>query len=221
MRRKKSISIFIFVLIAFIVLGVGYAAINNINLIINGTGSITATQENFLVKFLDVDGHRPIITPGSPNTVSVIDNTTASFDVSTLSKTGDTAVATIDVKNESNAVGARIGLNLTNSNDTYFKVTEHIADTELQAGDITTVTVTIEMLKTPISADEVTSITATLTASPIENSSATGSDSAGKNHLIWSAYSSMSKFSSGVFNNNMNAQVYGVRPVLVISPSNL
>lgn len=178
MRRKKQISIFIFVLIAFIVLGVGYAAINNINLIINGTGSVTATQENFLVKFLDVDGHRPQVTPGSPNTVSVIDNTTASFDVSTLSKKGDTATATIDVKNESNGVGARIGLNLTNSNDTYFKVTEHIADTELQAGDITTVTVTIEMLKTPISANETTSITATLTANPIENSSATGSDSA-------------------------------------------
>ena len=129
---------------------------------------------------MDVDGHRPAINPGSPNTVSVIDNTTATFDVSTLSKKGDTATATIDVKNNSNGVGARIGLNLTNSNDTYFKVTEHIADTELQAGDITTVTITIEMLKTPISADEVTNITATLTANPIENSSATGSDSAEK-----------------------------------------
>ncbi|MBQ5473411.1 MAG: hypothetical protein IIT65_01685 [Lachnospiraceae bacterium] len=180
MKKKRSLSIFIFALIAFIVLGVGYAAINNINLIINGTGSVTATQSNFDVRFLDVDGHRPTITPGSPNTVSVIDNTTASFDVSTLSKKGDTATATIDVKNNSNGVGARIGLNLTNSNDTYFKVTEHIADTELQAGDITTVTVTVEMLKTPVSADEVTNITATLTANPIENSSATGSDSAEK-----------------------------------------
>ena len=180
MRRKKQISIFIFVLIAFIVLGVGYAAINNINLIINGTGSVTATQSNFDVRFLDVDGHRPAITPGSPNTVSVIDNTTATFDVSTLSKKGDTATATIDVKNNSNGVGARIGLNLTNSNDTYFKVTEHIADIELQAGDITTVTVTIEMLKTPVSADETTSISATLTASPIDDSTAVGNSSAQK-----------------------------------------
>ena len=180
MKRKKSLSMFLFVLIAFIVLGVGYAAINNINLIINGTGSVTATQSNFDVRFLDVDGHRPAITPGSPNTVSVIDNTTATFDVSTLSKKGDTATATIDVKNESNGVGARIGLNLTNSNDTYFKVTEHIADSELQAGDITTVTITIEMLKTPVSADETTSISATLTASPIDDSTAVGNSSAQK-----------------------------------------
>ena len=136
----------IFVLTAIIVLGIGYASINNINLIINGTGS-------------------------------VIDNTTATFDVSTLSKKRDPAVASIDVKNNSNGIGARIGLNLTSTNSTYFKVTEHIADTELQAGDITTVTVTIEMLKTPIDNDETTSITATLTADPIDNSTATGSDS--------------------------------------------
>ena len=180
MRRVKQLNIFIFILIGFIVLGVGYAAINNVNLIINGTGSVTATQSNFDVRFLDIDGHRPSILPGSPNTVNVLNDAIATFDVSTLSKKGDTATATIDVKNESNGVGARIGLNLTNSNDTYFKVTEHIADTELQAGDITTVTITIEMLKTPISADEITSITATLTASPIENSSATESDSAEK-----------------------------------------
>ena len=178
MKRKKKLSLFIFTLIAFIVLGVGYAAINNINLIINGTGSVTATQSNFDVRFLDIDGHRPSINPGSPNTVSVIDNITATFDVSTLSKKGDIATATIDVKNNSNGIGARIGLNLTNSNDTYFKVTEHIADSELQAGDITTVTVTIEMLKTPVSNTETTTIRAELTASPIDDSTATGSDSA-------------------------------------------
>ena len=99
MKRKKQMNMIIFVLIAIIVLGIGYASINNINLIINGTGSVTATQSNFDVRFLDIDGHRPTINPGSPNTVSVIDNTTATFDVSTLSKKGDTAVASIDVKN--------------------------------------------------------------------------------------------------------------------------
>ena len=174
MRRKKSLNLFLFVLIGFITLGIGYAAISNISLTINGTGSITATQSNFDVRFLDVTGHEPSITPGSPNTVSVLGNTEATFDVSTLSKKGDTAVATIDVKNNSNGIGAEISLELTNSNETYFKVTEHIADAILQANDITTVTVTIEMLKTPISADEVTSITARLIAEPVENTSATG-----------------------------------------------
>ena len=117
MRRVKQLNIFIFILIGFIVLGVGYAAINNVNLIINGTGSVTATQSNFDVRFLDIDGHRPSILPGSPNTVNVLNDAIATFDVSTLSKKGDTATATIDVKNESNGVGARIGLNLTNSNE--------------------------------------------------------------------------------------------------------
>ena len=165
-------------MIAFIVLGVGYAAINNINLIINGTGSITSSQNNFIVKFLDIDGYRPSINRGSPNTVSVVNDTYSTFDISTLSKKGDSAVVTLKVKNESNGVGADISLDLNNSNTDYFKVTEHIDDTQLQAGDITTVTVTVEMIKTPVSDSVSASIGARLIADPVENANASGNNPA-------------------------------------------
>ena len=146
---------------------------SNVNLIVNGTGSITATQSNFNVKFLDIDGYRPTISPGSPNTVSVIDDTYATFNISSPTKKNDTVVVTLKVKNESNGVGVRISLNLSNSDSEYFLVTENIADNVLQAGDVTTVTVIVKMLKTPIQNDVSASITARLVVEPIENSTAT------------------------------------------------
>ena len=176
MRRRRNIYVFFFVLISIFVLGIGYAAISNVNLIVNGAGSVVATQSNFNVKFLDIEGYRPSISPGSPNTVSVIDDTYATFNISTPNKKNDTVEVTLKVKNESNGVGARISLNLFNSDTEYFLVTENIADNILQAGDVTNVVVTVKMLKTPIQSDVSASITARLVAEPIENTSATGGD---------------------------------------------
>ena len=82
------------------------------------------------------------------------------------------------VKNESNGIGADISLNVTNSNLEYFKVTEYVQDSQLQAGDETTVTVTVEMIKTPINDAVSTSITAKLIANTIEDETATGSSPA-------------------------------------------
>ena len=84
------------------------------------------------------------------------------------------------VKNESKGIGADISLNVTNSNLEYFKVTEYIQDTQLQAGDETTVTVTVERIKTPINDAASTNITAKLIANAIEDEAATGSSPATK-----------------------------------------
>ena len=51
---------------------------------------------------------------------------------------GNIVNATYKIKNNSNDVGANLSLQLTNSNDEYFKVIERIEDKELQAGDTTT-----------------------------------------------------------------------------------
>ena len=139
-NNKKHLKILIFTLIAIVTLGIGYAGITAINLVINGDATASVNDQNFKVRFLSEENVTPTIT-GEGNTVSVKDDTTAEFSVSTLTGLGDSEVATFRVKNESKGIGADISLNVTNSNLEYFKVTEYIQDTQLQAGDETTVTV--------------------------------------------------------------------------------
>ena len=178
--RRRNIYIVLFILISIIVLGIGYAAIGNINLIANGSLSAIADQSNFDVKFLSTGVNAPTIQGSPTNSVTVTSNTTASFNVLSLVEKDDSVTAILKVKNESNNVGARISLNLSNSNSEYFKVTEHVDDTELQVGDITTVTVTVKMIKTAFENNQATNITATLIVSPIDDSTAVGNSSAQK-----------------------------------------
>ena len=178
-NNKKQLKVLIFILIAIITLGVGYAGITAINLVINGDATASVNDQNFKVRFLSEENVTPTIT-GEGNTVSVKDDTTAEFSVSTLTGLGDSEVATFRVKNESKGIGADISLSVTSSNSEYFKVTEYVQDTQLQAGDETTVTVTVEMIKTPINDAASTSITAKLIANAIEDEVATGSSPATK-----------------------------------------
>ena len=104
--------------------------------------------------------------------------------------------------NNSNSVGAEISLDLTNANSEYFKVTESIGDTELQAGDTTQASVTVEMIKTPIDNDVSTTISAKLIANPIDNSTATGSDMGIKIKPSPFATDSWATIQTAVRNNN-------------------
>lgn len=175
-HNKKILQMFLFVLIAFIALGIGYAFISSINLIISGNATASSDQLNFKVKFLNIDGVTPTIESPTINTVSVDSDTTASFNIASLDGKGQSVIATYRVKNESAGIGVDIGLNLTNTNTEYFKVTEHILDDKLQVGEETTVTITVEMLKTPIESAVSTTVTATLTATPLDNIAATGGE---------------------------------------------
>ena len=166
LRNKKNIQIFLLVLIAVLTLGIGYASITAVNIIINGNGTVTVTQENFKVSFTEAN-----ITTGSGTaSIDEDDATIAYFDVSGLSKVGDKAVATYTVKNESNGIGAYIQITLTSTNQEYFRVSEKIFDNQLQAGDETTVTMTVEMIKTPINSTVTTSIIGKLKSYPYDNS---------------------------------------------------
>ena len=177
-QNKKQLKILTFALIMVVVLGIGYAGITAINLVINGEATASVDQNNFKVKFLSEENVTPTITGGENNTVEVVDDLTAKFSVNTLTAEGDSEVATFRVRNDSKGIGAKIKLGLTNTNTDYFKVTESIADSELQAGDETTVTVTVEMLKTPVESEVSTTITATLEATAIENENAVGNSPA-------------------------------------------
>lgn len=173
-RNKKRLHMLLITLILVITLGIGYASISAINLIIIGNATASSEQANFKVKFLNESGVTPTIEGTPTNTISVDSDTTASFNISTLDGKGQSVTATYKIKNISSGIGATISLRLTNSNTEYFKVTERILDDTLQAGEETTVTVEVEMLKTPITEAVSTTVTATLVATPIDNTNATG-----------------------------------------------
>ena len=175
-QNKKVLQIGLFVLVAIVVLGVGYAAISAVNLIINGNATASVDQNNFKVHFTQAQSITGSTGASGTSTIDSQDDTKAMFDVTGLTKVGDYAEAVYTVRNDSNGIGAEITLNLESSNTEYFKVTETILDNKLQTGEETTAKVRVEMIKTPITDAVSTSITATLTASPLENDTATGTD---------------------------------------------
>ena len=179
-QNKKTLQICLFVLVAVVALGIGYAAISAVNLIINGNATASVNQENFKVHFTQAQSITGSTGASGTSSIDTQDDTKAMFDVTGLTKVGDYAEAVYTVRNDSNGIGAEITLNLTNSNSEYFKVTETILDDKLQAGEETTAKVKVEMIKTPITDSVSTSITATLTASPIEDAGAAGGNSTSK-----------------------------------------
>ena len=179
-KNKKTLQIVLLVVIAVVTLGIGYAAISAVNLIINGNATASVNQENFKVHFTQAQAISGSTGASGTSTIDTQDDTKAMFDVTGLTKVGDYAEAVYTVRNDSNGVGAEISLSVSNSNSEYFKVTETIQDNKLQAGEETTAKVKVEMIKTPITDSVSTSVTATLTASPLENETATGGSPASK-----------------------------------------
>ena len=136
------------------------------DLLVNGTGSITATQNNFRVEFTEAS-----IEPDT-NDVSINqDKISATFSISGLSAKGEIATATYTIENFSNNIGAEIDLRVSNSNTEYFRVSHVVYEPLLNAGDITTACVFIELIKTPIDGDVTTDIVAELIANPVDDDS--------------------------------------------------
>ena len=177
-KNKKTLQIVLVLLIAVLTLGIGYAAISSVNLIINGNATTSVNQNNFKVHFIQAQDITGSTGASGTSNIDSQDDTKAMFDVTGLTKIGDYAEAVYTVRNDSNGIGAEITLNLNSSNTEYFKVTETILDNKLQAGEETTAKVKVEMIKTPITDSVSTNVTASLKASPLENDSATGSSGA-------------------------------------------
>ena len=129
-HNKKRLQICLFVLIVIVVLGIGYASISAINLIVNGNAIASVNQNNFIVHFVEAQNITGTTGVGGTSVIES-DDTKALFNVTGLSKVGDYAEAKYVVKNDSNGIGAEISLELTNSNSEYFKVTETIDDNRL------------------------------------------------------------------------------------------
>ncbi len=196
-RKSKEGKLFLGIIVAVLILGVGYAAITGVNLLINGsaTAKATATDEDFIVHFNDFDQNGTYIvysedagsdsftqtfdtvkhiTAGSNTTdksasITVAnDRLSADVAVSNMTNVGDKVVLTIPVINESNGINADLSIDIENNNSEYFNVTSETATNTLNAGGTTTISVTVEVIKVPENNDVEGTFTVTLTADPTE-----------------------------------------------------
>ena len=167
MRRANNKIVGGVVLLAIILVAVGYAAITNVTLNINGTAKSGASQSNFVVEFVGTP-----TTGGKGTTTATINaskNTEGTVEVSGLTAKGDTATATYTVKNQSQDLSADLTAEATSSNEKYFETICTVEKTTLKAQEETTLTVTVKLLKTPIdeSKEDLTSnIGVSITAEP-------------------------------------------------------
>ena len=172
MSRQKTIIVGV-ILIAILLMAIGYAGVTSTNLTITGTASATAAQDNFKVYFTGAN------TVKNPNTdaVSVTatnGQTTATVNVSGLTKKEDTAYAILEIENGSNAVNAEsVNVITAGTDNAIFDIEAvmcnaegtTISDYSVDSGAKTYVKVSATLKQTPTS-DTSTSIAVTLTASP-------------------------------------------------------
>ncbi|MBR3614953.1 MAG: hypothetical protein IKL55_07245 [Clostridia bacterium] len=162
--KKTNKIILASAIVAVLLLGIGYAAIQNITLNINGTAAADPSQSNFKVMFSGT----PTVSDDTYVTAAITDDTNATINVEGLTKKGDVVTATYTVQNASTDLSADLGVSTTNSNTEYFTLSSEIAQTSLVAGEATTLTVTVELTKTPITESVSATIGVQLEAMPIQ-----------------------------------------------------
>lgn len=164
MNRNTRAVVGLVLLIAVLLVAIGYAAITAVPLNINGSAQATPEQTNFTVKFSGT----PTVSDSSKVVAEINqqDQLKATINVSKLTAKGDTATATYTIANTSADLSAVLSATTSNTNDEFFKITQNIAKGTVAAGDTTTITVTVELIKTPITQDEETTIGVIITADP-------------------------------------------------------
>ena len=158
------------VIVAVLVIGVGYAAISNITLNITGTAAATPNDANFKVAFI---GTPEVSNTDIVTSATVKDDTTkAEFTIENVSAKGDNATITYTVRNNSSDLSATISATTSNDNTEYFSVEYKFAGDKdtvtLAAGEETTITVTVSVIKTPIDAVKSANVGVALTAQPVQ-----------------------------------------------------
>ena len=161
---KTSKIILVTIVATSILLGLGYAAIQNITLNITGTASASADQANFKVGFIGT----PVVSDSAYATATITADNSATINVQGLTSVGDNVTATYDIKNSSLDLSADFNINTTNNNSEYFKISSKLGKSSLKAGETTNVLVTVELIKTPINSNVSATIGVGLTAMPVE-----------------------------------------------------
>ena len=161
---KTSKIILVTIIATCILLGLGYAAIQNITLNVIGTVAADPNQANFKVGFVGT----PEVSDGTYVSAGITNSTNATINVSGLTTKGQKVTATYNIKNDSKDLSSDLSVKATSSNTEYFVVSSRLNKSSLVAGEETTVTVTVELSKTLIENSASTNIGITLDAYPVE-----------------------------------------------------
>lgn len=152
------------VVVAVLIIGIGYAAIQNITLNIAGTASADANQANFTVAFSGT----PEVSEADKVKAAVTDDLNATLNVTGLTAKGDVVTATYTIQNTSADLSANLYATVTNDNTEYFKVTHSFDAESIAKGAATTITVTVELIKTPITETVSSTVGVQITAEPVQ-----------------------------------------------------
>ena len=167
---KKRTGIFA-IIIAILLLGVGYAAMSGQALHVNNAkATVKVDDSNFNVIFRNETTFSK--TGAGEIEFDRTDDHNVTFTLTGFTKRGDTAVITLPFRNDSDTLQAVLeNATVTNSDGNYFRVTaEPLTGTVLgekgQADEGANLVITVEAIKTPVENDVTTTITATLNANP-------------------------------------------------------
>lgn len=183
MKTPKTFAL-LSVVVAVLVLGIAYAAIQNVTLTVDGTATVSPDQGNFSIKFANPSQVTAgVAGRGSGSLTVESDTAKATLSVSGLVKVGDYVTATIDVVNDSTDLGANLKESVSevvetltkedkstvSSKDSYFEVTASLSDTSVTKdgdGDTVTLTITVKLIKAPIEGDVSGKFTVSVLATP-------------------------------------------------------
>lgn len=164
MNRKKTLY-GLGLLALILVLGVGYAAVSEVTL--NIDGSATVASEALKVSFngvTDTEDDDKVVASSTDNSLN------ASIQVTSLTL-NEAVSATYTIKNQETDVDANvIKKQISNDKPEFFEVTTSVDDSAetITAGGTGTITVTVRLIKTPIeTSDSTANIQIDLTASPV------------------------------------------------------
>ena len=161
-NRKKMITTALIVLV--LLLGVGYATVSSVSLIINGTANAESKELQVFYDGVNSGTSAKVTAISSPDK-----ERTATFTVENMTL-NETVTMTFEVKNYETDVNATlVAPSVTkNTNEEYFQVTTSCDKTTLNAGETATITVNVKLIKTPVSEEAgSTKVTVGMAASPI------------------------------------------------------
>ena len=155
--KNRKIVVIAFVVVAAMMLGIGYAALTD-TLDITGSADVNVSE---LEKEFEEDIYfsAAVANEGAPNTASVNadNNDKASFSAKSLVKKDDVATFTFTINNDSAhnvKVEPKLNATLGNTNSEYFEITSDWAGEAktIAANGTETYTLTVKLLKDPTEA---------------------------------------------------------------------
>ena len=171
MSKQKGLIIGV-ILIAIILMAVGYAGLTETSLTINGTAKATVDQTNFKVYFT---GAAPITSSAAKvETKVTAESTTATVNIKDLKTEGETQYAILEIKNGGQIDATSVTVTAQGTDSDYIDIAAEMCDKDgktisgdnaLAVNGITYVKVSAK-LKQILNADVETAIAVTVTANP-------------------------------------------------------